>query len=172
MTTLRVALAGLALAATGVSAQSIPAPAGSTDTGSRATVGIAPVDTSSFATRSDVTNVANTANLAYSLSLTASSAVAPWSRAFAGQTRQGCGGVLGCAAATIDANGFVSWRMTNSNTWAPLGYPSNSTCVGFSSGFTNSTDFSVAVCPSGFDVSGRATNWLVQFNSVNSFAAP
>jgi len=61
---LLAAVTAVALATTAM-AQTIAAPAGSTDSGARGVVAITPVDLSGYATNTYVNSVANTANSAY-----------------------------------------------------------------------------------------------------------
>jgi hypothetical protein len=151
---IRVLTAAIALVSAGVLAQTtIPVPAGSTDSGARAVVGIAPVDTSIFVQRPEIPQLV-------------SSATAPWSRAFPGQAKAACGGSLGCGTVYIDGDGYMSWRYNSAPNVTALGFPSNSTCVG-QTGVLGAFEYNVSACPAGFDYNGRATNWYVYFNSVD-----
>ena len=136
-----------AMVATMAAAQTITAPAGSTDSGARGVVAITPVDTSNLATKTEVNNAYNSA-VSYSGGLynasiahteyrynqavsytdgTASRTM--WSRYFTGQQQTAyCTITMGASTwsfqyfAYIDGNGYVYVR-PSAGSWTGLGYP-------------------------------------------------
>lgn len=136
-----------AMVATLAAAQTIPAPAGSTDSGARGVVAITPVDTSSLATKTELNNAYNSA-INYSGTLYNASinhteyrynmavsyadglpARTMWSRYFPGQQQSAvCTSSMGSTTysttfyAYIDGNGYVYVRSAYSG-WTGLGYP-------------------------------------------------
>lgn len=121
----------LASASASAVAQSnnVPVPASSADSGRRAVVAIRPVDTSNFATKTEVNNAYNYAASAYNYAgaaySKADSAPKSWSKYFPGQMKHGGSagvtGYLGDMKTYIDGNGYVSvWE--NRYGWIGLGY--------------------------------------------------
>ncbi|MEJ8837676.1 alanine-zipper protein [Ramlibacter sp. AN1133] len=187
-----IAAVAVLVASFAATAQSIPAPAGSTDSGVRAVVGITPVDLSGYATKTDVNNVANTAYSAYSTAVTANStantayntavsanstANSAYNYGYSAYTNQGWNrpwsqafagqtryacGDPGCMYAYLDGNGYLSWRMSWSSYWVAAGYPGNM-CVPITA---SSFPGTYVACPSSFDYYGRPTDWSVTYSNV------
>lgn len=136
-----------AMVASMAAAQTISAPAGSTDSGARGVVAITPVDTSNLATKTEVNNAYNSsvnyAGTLYNASINHTEyrynqAVAytdgtasrnMWSRYFPGQQQAAtCTSTWGSTSSSvtfyayIDGNGYVSVRSAYSS-WVGLGYP-------------------------------------------------
>jgi hypothetical protein len=151
---IRVLTAAIALMSAGVLAQmTIPVPAGSTDSGARAVVGIAPVDLSPYARSIDVP-------------VLASSAVAPWPRNFPWQQKYICANFSGCFYVAINDQGYVSFRGMYSS-WVGMGYTSGGlgiTSPAYSAG--GLITYKIAAYPTAFDSSGSATSWAA---SVSEF---
>lgn len=136
-----------AMVATLAAAQTIPAPAGSTDSGARGVVAITPVDTSNLATKTELNNAYNSAinysgtlynasinhtEYRYNMAVSYADGVPArtmWSRYFPGQQKSGtCHITMGSTTwsstwyAYIDGNGYVYVRHASGG-WIGLGYP-------------------------------------------------
>ena len=169
-------IAALQLAAPAALAQSIAAPASSVDSSARAVVAITPVDTSSFATTSQLTAVSNTANTAYNTAVTANSTASsaysygynayinngynkPWGKYFAGT----CASNVGCYV-YFDSNGYLISTLLGYTQY--LGYTSGAEPIYIgkqsmaSSGYTGDMEYFAQ--PSGWDYYGQPTGWYVR----------
>jgi hypothetical protein len=129
----------LAFASTLAFAQSIQTPASSVDSSARAVVAITPVDTSQFATVTQLNNVSSVANTAYSTAVTANNTAVtanttansaysygynayinnsysqPWGRYFAGQVRVGyaLGSNMNCGTSYVYIDGYGQVFLAN-----------------------------------------------------------
>lgn len=130
-----VALTFAAVAALAATAQTIPSPASSLDSGARGVVAITPVDLSSYASKVEVTNVSKIANSAFD---TATSAYSygydaymnlgygrPWTQWFKGEKRRATGIASGWEyVVKINDSGavYINGAATNF-AWIYIGQP-------------------------------------------------
>ena len=182
-----------ALVAFSTVAQTIPSPAGSTDSGSRAMVGIAPVDLSSYATKVEVINVSNTANTAYNTAITANDKAnsaftygysayvnqgynKPWSQWFLGSQQSAAGAQSGYTYYVL-VNGagqlYVNSLATN-NQWVYMGSPSGSQPVQWFTGCITGecVHEMVQAYPINSDANGVPSSWTVRVSNALNYFSP
>lgn len=157
-------------------AQAIAAPASSVDSSARAVVAITPVDTSQFATTTQLNNVASTANTAYNTAVTANNTAStaysygynayvnngynkPWGRYFANT----CSSNYGCYV-YFGPDGYMYSTLLGYTQY--LGYTSGPEPIYIgkvsmaSSGLTGYQEYYAQ--PSGWDYYGQPTGWYIR----------